>query len=277
MELKRWKELVHSGALFHYAAIDFRPGRIARLHTHDFPELFWIERGTGVHHINGRSLRIVEGDLVLVRPSDSHRLEAVDADGFELVNLAFHPNVRRELLKRHPSELGLLLAPAGELPFRLRLAHAELRSLRRQADLLNDLNGTRLRLEFLLLGLAVGALSAVGPKATSMPEWLRLACAAARLPEIFGHGTVAFARAAGRSPEHLARTMRAVLWLTPSAFLNQVRMEHAARELRVTARPIIDICLECGISNLSHFYALFRACHGVPPRAYRQKYLRAVV
>jgi AraC family cel operon transcriptional repressor len=71
--------------------------------------------------------------------------------------------------------------------------------------------------------------------------------------------------------------VRAVFGLTPSAYINRVRMDYAARELRVTARPITDIALDCGLSNLSHFYALFRNAHGHTPRAYRLAHNRTVI
>jgi AraC family cel operon transcriptional repressor len=53
-------------------------------------------------------------------------------------------------------------------------------------------------------------------------------------------------------------------------------MEFAAGELRTTLRPIIEIALECGISNLSHFYGLFKTAHGTTPRAYRLRHLRTI-
>jgi AraC family cel operon transcriptional repressor len=83
-------------------------------------------------------------------------------------------------------------------------------------------------------------------------------------------------RVAGRSAEHVARSVRWVFGITPSDYVNRVRMEHAARELRVTTRPIADIALDCGLNNLSHFYALFRRAHRLTPRAYRLAHHRTV-
>ncbi len=90
-----------------------------------------------------------------------------------------------------------------------------------------------------------------------------------REPGWFAQGAAGLARAAGRGPEHVARTVRARLGCTPTAYVNRIRMEHAARELRLGTRPIAEIALECGIEDLSHFYALFRAAHGRTPRRYR--------
>jgi AraC family cel operon transcriptional repressor len=109
-----------------------------------------------------------------------------------------------------------------------------------------------------------------------MPDWLQRACEEVQRPELFARGAPGLVRAAGRSAEHVARTVRTHLRMTPSEYVNAVRMTHAARELRVTNRAITDIALECGLSNLSHFYALFRLAHGQTPLSYRRLHHRTV-
>lgn len=271
LEHKRWKTLVRPGETHHLAIVLFLPGRPARLHTHDFPEIFWVERGAGEHHINGQSRRLRAGDLVFVRPADRHVLRAVDEAGFTLVNLAYTPAVRSDLLRRHPETFAPLLAPNDALPCRLELAAGTLPVLRKQADQLASPGTARLALEHFLLGLALLTHPPAPTAQAPMPDWLAQACERVQRPDLFALGAAGFVKAAGRSPEHVARCARTFLGLTPSDYVNRVRMQHAARELRVTNRPITDIALECGLNNLSHFYALFRQTHGVPPRAYRQQ------
>jgi AraC family cel operon transcriptional repressor len=277
LEKKRWRRLVAPGVRHHLAVIAFGPGRPSRLHTHDFPEIFWLERGEGWHHINGVRRRVRARDLIFVRPEDCHRLEACDATGFTLVNLAYDPRVRAELLARHPKALRHLLRPSGQLPCRVELAPALVAALRQQVMRLGQTDEAQIDLEYFLLGLHQQVRRSAGADPTPMPEWLRRACDEIRRPEVFAQGTAGFGLVAGRSAEHVARTVRAVFGLTPSAYINRLRMDHAARELRFTARPIADIALDCGLSNLSHFYALFRAAHGHTPRAYRLAYNRTVI
>jgi AraC family cel operon transcriptional repressor len=112
-------------------------------------------------------------------------------------------------------------------------------------------------------------LSGPAPGMKPVPEWLAQARLAMKGPEQFAGGTLALARLAGRSPSHVARA--AVRWLgqTPTELVNAARLEYAARQLGETARPIVDLALDCGLNNLSHFYALFRKRFGVSPRKYR--------
>ena len=68
--------------------------------------------------------------------------------------------------------------------------------------------------------------------------------------------------------------MRRHLGISPSGYVNGVRMEHAARLLTDSDASIEQVSLECGIDNQSHFYRLFRARFATTPRAYRQTHRR---
>ncbi|MGH8020445.1 MAG: AraC family transcriptional regulator [Opitutaceae bacterium] len=277
LERKRWKDLAGPSQSHHLAIILFLPQRQSLLHTHDFPEIFWIERGQGFHEINGETKQVRAGDLIFIQPEDRHRLRAIDPRGFAMVNLAFDPRVRAGLLRRHREAFAPLLArTADTLPHRARLGPAQIAGLRKQLAPLAAPGPSRLALEHFLLGLPLLLQPSVSAELPAMPDWLQRACEQVQRPELFALGAPGLVKASSRSAEHVARTVRAVFGLTPSDYVNRVRMEHAARELRITNRPIADIALECGLANLSHFYALFRAAHGRTPRAYRLEHQSAV-
>jgi AraC family cel operon transcriptional repressor len=48
-------------------------------------------------------------------------------------------------------------------------------------------------------------------------------------------------------------------------------MHHAAQRLAAGDDAILDIVLDCGFHNVSHFYKLFREQYGISPRRYRMK------
>lgn len=277
LELKRWRNLVDSGQSHHLAIILFLPSRLTRVHTHDFPEVFWIERGRALHEINGHKQELEDGDLVFIQPTDRHVLRTVDAAGFTLINLAFSPRVLSDLLRTHRAAFAPVFArPPASIPRPERLPRGDLSGLRQSLSMLSAPGHARLALDHFLLGLPLLLRSSAAPGLPPMPDWLRRASEQVQRPELFALGAPGLVKAAGRSAEHVARTVRTLLGKTPSDFVNEVRMHHAARELRVTNRAIADIALECGLSNLSYFYALFRAAHGVTPRAYRLRHHRTV-
>ncbi|MES2694697.1 MAG: AraC family transcriptional regulator [Verrucomicrobiota bacterium] len=277
---KRWKDLVRAGEWLHLARFRFRPERVSTYHDHDFAEVFWLEDGVCEHRINGTVQRLGAGEVVLIRPEDRHVLRAVEPEGFALVNLAFDRRVYRDLLRRHGEAVAALHAPKTRLPVRVTLTTAQRAELAKSLEELARAGRGRLALEHFLSGLYLLLGSAGGRETVTRvvpPDWLRVALEQVREPGLFQQGAAGLVKAAGRSAEHVARVTRAVFDLTPSDLVNGVRMEHAARELRGTTRPIVDIALECGIGNLSHFYALFRAAHGTTPRQYRVRHLGQVV
>lgn len=58
--------------------------------------------------------------------------------------------------------------------------------------------------------------------------------------------------------------------MTPTAFLNTIRLEQAAMLLRTTEESVLDIMLECGFNNVSYFNQRFREGFGITPTRYRQ-------
>ncbi|HEY1107603.1 MAG TPA: AraC family transcriptional regulator [Opitutaceae bacterium] len=276
---KHWRDLAVEGEWLHLARFRFLPARASTYHDHDFAEVFWLEDGACLHRINETTQRLGSGDLVLVRPGDRHVLATVDAAGFALVNLAFDRRVYREFLAKHGATVAALHAPKTSLPWSTTLAPAQRTTLTALLEQLTHAGRGRLALEHFLSGLYLllaRSVPANGMRSTP-PPWLRAALEQARDPTVFQWGAAGLVRASGRSAEHVARVTRAVYGLTPSDLVNRIRMEHAARELRATTRPIVDIALECGIGNLSHFYALFRAAHGLTPKRYRVRALGQVV
>ena len=260
-------DFVRGGECYHFAQTELTAGNAARYHDHDFHELFWVTRGRGEHLLNGRTEPLAAGRLYLIKPKDRHHVTGSDAAPLRILNLAF-PSRRwtevrrryfpreRDVYERSPADRAWLLdarAQSALVHWAGRLATAGRPRV--------VLDGFLMELPLLLQEPVKGA--------KPVPEWLEGARRAMVGPEQFAGGTVALARLAGRSPSHVARA--AVRWYgqTPTELVNAARMDFSARQLSETGRPIVEIALDCGLHNLSHFYALFRNRFGVSPRRYR--------
>jgi AraC-like DNA-binding protein len=81
------------------------------------------------------------------------------------------------------------------------------------------------------------------------------------------------ARMAAMSERQLERRFREILGMTPREFITQNRMKLACDSLAHTAKPIVDVALECGFSEQSAFATQFRRAIGISPLKYRQRYL----
>lgn len=82
------------------------------------------------------------------------------------------------------------------------------------------------------------------------------------------------ARAAGVHPVHLATEFRKAFRVTVGEYLRRLRVEYSSRELIATSRPLVDISLDAGFSDQSHFTRTFKRVTGLTPAAYRALHRR---
>lgn len=268
-------DFLRPGENYHYAAAEISAANLARYHDHDYHEVFWVTRGRGEHRFNGASTKLAAGTLHFIHPSDCHQVETARAEPLCIINVAFPSRcwaqVRRRYFANEPDPFEL---PDGQrawpvdAPAQARLAY--------WANRLTTTGRPRVALDGFLMELPQLRHAATGKGADPMPEWLARARREISLPRHFSGGTPALARLAGRSPSHVARAAVRWLRLTPTDIVNAARMDFSAEELTTSARPIIEIALDCGLTNLSHFYALFRLRFGTSPQRYRRRFQRIV-
>ncbi|MFF2890395.1 bifunctional transcriptional activator/DNA repair enzyme AdaA [Paenibacillus sp. NPDC057967] len=73
------------------------------------------------------------------------------------------------------------------------------------------------------------------------------------------------------SPYHLHRTFKRTTGMTPLAYIQQIRMQHAARLLAETDSPVSRIGELVGIRNTPYFITLFKKTNGLTPAVFRQR------
>lgn len=79
------------------------------------------------------------------------------------------------------------------------------------------------------------------------------------------------ARLAHLSPFHFHRAFCAVFGETPHAYRTRRRLERAARLLKETEVPVIDVCLDTGFESAGSFSTLFRRRYGASPTQFRRQ------
>jgi AraC-like DNA-binding protein len=77
------------------------------------------------------------------------------------------------------------------------------------------------------------------------------------------------AAVAQTSPAHFARLFKHATRMAPHQYVIRCRMAHAKQLLAETDVPLIDIGLQVGCADQSHFTALFRTHVCMTPKAYR--------
>jgi AraC family transcriptional regulator len=76
---------------------------------------------------------------------------------------------------------------------------------------------------------------------------------------------------AGVSKFYFTRLFKNATGVSPSRYLLTVRMNEARRLLRETKRSVVEIALQVGYANPSHFARFFRRETGLSPSDYRQQ------
>jgi AraC family cel operon transcriptional repressor len=272
-QILRHKDILHNGSQTHLTRATLTPARPRQLHDHDFYELFWVQNGQVRHHLEGRTVTLSEGDTVFMQPGHAHALQGRGEHAL-VVSICFHPQTIKALAKRHPNVQGhLFWSKTGPVQ-----THRDIRalaSLNHAAVQLERSLGDTLAAEAFLLPLCADLTASGFP--SDVPQWLSQACLAAKDPDVFREGSAGLVARAGKAHPHVSRTMRKHLGQTPSDYINDIRMRHAARALTTDSEPVSEIAADCGIPNMSHFHKLFRAAHGVTPLQYRQKFQRGIV
>ena len=71
------------------------------------------------------------------------------------------------------------------------------------------------------------------------------------------------------SEKHLYTLLKENTGQTPAALLLELRLTHAAAQLRESGKPIQVICEESGFANFNTFYKAFKRAYAVSPSQYR--------
>ncbi len=243
-----------------------------RLHTHDFYELFLVPQGSAVHVINGQTQLLTAGSLVLIRPTDTHRYEFLNNSDFEIINIGIpcpvflrlceYLEIGRARFDAPPiSPLRVLSGPA--------LWDAQKKLLENQTISENE---TSYRHMLSVFPYLVGLFLAMPEETDRLPSWLAQLVDQMESPEHFVPGLSHMLTLARLSQEHLTRSFRRYLGVTPTEFINAKRLSYAAQLLLTQDLPVIEVGAQCGFNSQSHFYRLFTQRYGCPPRAFRETF-----
>lgn len=253
-------------------------------HDHDFYEIFLLTSGSIRHIVNGSAQIVRAGEMAFIRPTDSHSFEKLESEiPPELLNVTFRAGTVDEVLRflgdGFRSER-LLVPP---LPRIVRLRAPDVQRILDAYERISSIPLDRkaeinTHARMLLAGVLhdhYGTTAAL--PIPDAPEWLHTLQIEMRNKERAAEGLPALYRLAPVTAEHLSRTIRKHMGMTPTEWINQVRLHHAAHSLRHSNVPIMSVCLEAGFSNMSHFYKWFKAAYSMSPGAYRKMNARLAI
>lgn len=236
----------------------------------DMVSFFFVERSSCWAVVNGRSLSLQRGDLLVVMGGDEFSL-GHDPD-------RPHVSLSAAIAFEHGGRANALLYRRFQRRYRLDqpddyVAEFEtvLRALASTSPF-RDLEVTGAVLRWLSLLLSrirppMGAPHAedrnVVDKVLRAETW-----AATRLHQVVTLRE--WSGAVGLSPVYFGRVFKRETGLRPMDWLNQQRLQRACHALASSTRSIAEIAEDCGFATPFYFSRVFRRQFGVSPRRYRQ-------
>ncbi len=238
------------------------------LHTHEFYEVFYVVKGQAMHQINGSSQVVSEGSLVFIRPKDAHHYQYLNLFDFEFINVNITCALTAQALRFLHIPQEAFDAPA--LPPSIVLTgtqHAEMRS--KFLDLSKIPAGPARRRCFCALFPEVLHLLYTQGNLESaqqvVPRWLSDVLKRLDQPDCFTKGLPELLRMTPYTQEHLTRSFRKYVHMSPTAYINQKRLGYAAELLIREPLTPPQAARMAGFHNLSHFYHRFRDQYGCTP------------
>lgn len=138
------------------------------------------------------------------------------------------------------------------------------------AEFANPDTFSPLIIEALVTELLVDSARAPADGHHSSPPWIQRVRELLReqFSEKLSLATIAVV--AGVHPSHLCRGFRQHSGISLGEFVRQLRIEHACRQLRQSDIPLVDLAVQSGFSDQSHFSRTFKTRVGMTPAAYRR-------
>jgi len=257
---------------FHFANSTFTHTKKFAFHTHDFYEFTIVEDGILRQLINGKKIELEQYSVCLIQPNDLHAVYcSPKSKNVRVFNIA----ITSELFNKTRSFLGM--EQLQNISFLSHISMDKWSSIYAQLKRIDKDYHTgkskflEIYIKELIVDLLVILFKKPVQKDQNIPAWLKNAYHEMKEPKKFLKGLPHFIYLADRSQEHLNRSMKKYYGITPTVYINQLRLQFAAFQLSSSEKPITAIIYDSGFENISHFSRLFKKYYDLTPRQYRSK------
>ena len=251
----------------------------ASIHTHTFYEFFIVAEGSALHLVNNSIQTIAQGDLVFIRPSDTHSYEFYYSDDFRIVNISFSEEIFQNIRLFLDSTAMLQALLESELPV---CVHTDEGARKRIIDRFLEIGifmdtdafkQTAFVAKCCLAEIFVRYFFTYptdGQQTKKYPVWFSAMLKEMQKIDNLRIGFPRMLELSACSSSHLCRVFKEIMEVTPTEYINRKRLEYAVYLLTQTSEEILEISLLCGFSSLSHFYHLFKKQYRYSPAKFRK-------
>ncbi|MBQ4629981.1 MAG: AraC family transcriptional regulator [Clostridia bacterium] len=252
------------------------PRQECESHDHEFFEFVITLDNNSIHECNNVKTRLKKNSLMLIRPCDVHRFADEKQGEFCYVNLAFDSVLFGEVAS-------FLQSP--------NLSKILLETEQPAVAVLNDKDAESVKNKFQKL---LSSESIVEPKVYvrvvlvtlisryflnnvvekdldfDMPQWFLQLCSEMHKIENFSIGIERMKDISAMSYGYIGQCFKKYMNITPTEYVNKIRIESAANMLLSSNMKVIDICMACGFGCVDYFGKLFKKHYRLSPSEYRK-------
>ncbi len=259
--------------------LDFKA---VKTHWHDEIEIIVIKKGTGIVTVDLSSYTVKSGDIVFVFPGQLHSIEQKDDYVMEYENILFKSELLKSSGQDKCSDSFVQMLFSGNSKFYTVINHeldfhAELLSLINAIDSLcsNRSYGYQLAVKGYLFRIIYVLISAGNTDKQSTGRKKSLEKIKSILIYISENyqNPISIEEISAHcyySKSYFMRFFKENMGMGFIQYLNDFRLEIAAKMLHETDSNIIEIASASGFDNLSYFNRSFKKKYGISPGNYRR-------
>ena len=256
-------------------------GRVG-LHSHDFIEIVYIDKGFSMHFCEGETTILTSGDLFAIRPGEVHSYNS--AHHTFLYNCLFC----METLEGISSEIAKL--PGINQIFqqkqgkweKLHLDFSEIREVLLYLEKMKweqvnrsigwELNMKSLLTSFLVLYSRLYSNHHESLDKNNKAQILHVHKALKYIEENYrlDFSLKEMGASINLTPDYISRQLKSAVGLSTIEYLKNFRIAKAIEQLKTTELPISEIAQNTGFGDLSNFSRQFKQVVGVSPSAFRK-------
>lgn len=235
-----------------------------RIHSHEFYELIYVASGSCVHECDGECDNLSVGDFVVIVPNITHRFTEQSED-CDLIAISVVGEEMKKFMFLFEKEMFLdcfktKLSPEQRNVFMLlyekNVNDSSIAAVNKNRAILNQL-----------------LLFCINPvlKNDDMPPSFADAIEQIQKPEFVVEGVTAFLKLSGYSHSQICRLTKKYFNVTPTEYVNRIKMNYAYRLIADTNMDYETICDEVGFESFSYFCKLFKKYFGCSVATLRKR------
>lgn len=238
------------------------------IHAHEVPEVYCFLSGHGQYLVEGTTYSLAPGDILLMRPAETHKLLIEPDAPYRRIAIHFAPHLFDGLDSSGALLRSFYDRPLGQNNQYPAAAYPQLRQIILDLSLTEGMERIQILSRLMLLLTQIAEIY----RATDVPETTH-GIAAALVSYINTHlfeptSLSQISQQFARSPSQISRIFRESTGTSVWEYVVIKRLL-AARAMLQRGERAANVCLSCGFENYSAFYRIYKKRFGHAPSADR--------